>query len=326
MSNIPAEFDEIRPYSPEELPQVFEELIADPNFQKIIHYIFPSAPFEVIANKMRQCKTSFEFQKAFSYNLIKDIEQKCSKGVTINCKVLGDDKQQKFTFISNHRDIILDSGFLSVLLLDEGRNTVEIAIGDNLLIYPWIKKLVRINKSFIVQRALSMRQMLDSSIHLSKYMHYTIAEKNQSIWIAQREGRAKDSDDKTQDSVLKMFCLGAPEELVKRPGITPGEAVIEALKDLHIAPLTISYEYDPCDYLKAEEFQMKRDNPEFKKSKQDDLSNMKIGIFGKKGHIHYETAPCINEWLDELADMPRTELYREIAQRINMEIHRRYML
>src|SRR5574344_53312 len=315
MSNIPAEFDEIRPYSPEELPQVFEELIADPNFQKIIHYIFPSAPFEVIANKMRQCKTSFEFQKAFSYNLIKDIEQKCSKGVTINCKVLGDDKQQKFTFISNHRDIILDSGFLSVLLLDEGRNTVEIAIGDNLLIYPWIKKLVRINKSFIVQRALTMRQMLESSARLSRYMHYDIQEKHENIWIAQREGRAKDSNDRTQDSILKMMTMGGEGNIIDR------------LVGLHIVPLAISYEYDPCDYLKAKEFQLKRDIPDYKKTTADDLLNMQTGLMGYKGFVHFQTDECLDTKLMQLdIKQPKQELFTQISALIDKGIHKNYKI
>ena len=118
------------------------------------------------------------------------------------------DKSAAYTYISNHRDIILDSGFLSILLVDQGMDTVEIAIGDNLLVYPWIKKFVRVNKSFIVLRALTMRQMLEASARMSRYMHYTISEKKQSIWIAQREGRAKDSNDRTQDSVLKMLAIG----------------------------------------------------------------------------------------------------------------------
>ena len=161
------------------------------------------------------------------------------------------DKTKSYTYISNHRDIILDSGFLSVMLVDQGGDTVEIAIGDNLLIYPWIKRLVRINKSFIVQRGLPMRLMLESSARMSRYMHYTISQKKQSIWIAQREGRAKDSDDRTQDSVLKMLAIGGEGD------------VLDRLMEMNIAPLSISYEFDPCDFLKAWEFQLKRDHPDY---------------------------------------------------------------
>ena len=183
------EFDEIRPYLDEELPQIYEELLADEMFRHVVAAVMPGVPFEAIAATMRLCKTKFAFQKAFCYPLIKQIMAAHTQGVTLDRSALTD-KDAAYTYVSNHRDIILDSGFLSVLLADEGTDTVEIAIGDNLLIYPWIKKLVRINKSFIVQRALTMRQMLESSARMSRYMHFTIGQKQQSIWIAQREGRA----------------------------------------------------------------------------------------------------------------------------------------
>jgi hypothetical protein len=192
--------------------------------------------------------------------------------------------------------------------------TCEIAIGDNLLIYPWIKTLVKLNKAFTVKRGLSPRELMESSQRMSRYMHHAIQEKRENIWIAQREGRAKDSSDHTQESLLKMFAMA-------------GEgSVIDRLKELCLVPLSISYEYDPCDYLKAQEFQQKRDNPSFKKSKQDDLDNMKIGIFGKKGRIHYEAMPCINTWLDELSELPKTEIFSEIARRIDQQIHAGYSL
>lgn len=313
MSNIPAEFDEIRPYSPEELPQVYEELIADPAFRGVVKSLFTTVPFEAIAAQMRQCKTNLDFQKAFSYKLIKDIEKKTTQGVTMNCDAIGDDMQRNFTFISNHRDIILDSGFLSVHLVDAGRDTVEIAIGDNLLIFPWIKKVVRINKSFIVQRALTMRQMLESSLRLSKYMHYAIAEKHENVWIAQREGRAKDSNDRTQDSILKMMSMAGTGSIKER------------LKSLNITPLAISYEYDPCDYLKAKEFQQKRDNSEFKKSTADDLLNMKTGLFGYKGHVHLQMDDCLSEKLDLVNDnLSKQETFTQISNLIDTGIFKNY--
>lgn len=183
------------------------------------------------------------------------------------------------------------------------------------------------NKAFTVRRGLTTHEMMRSSVLMSQYIHFAVNGKQENVWIAQREGRAKDSDDRTQDSVLKMFCLGAPEEIVKRPGLTPGGSVVEALKDLYITPLTISYEYDPCDYLKAEEFQFKRDVPGWKKSKQDDLNNMKTGILGKKGRVHYELAPCINAWLSTIdTDLPKKEVFRIVAEHIDHEIHSRYRL
>lgn len=307
------EFDEIRPYHDEELPGVYEELIADPAFRQVAMAAFPGVPFEMLAAKMRSCRTKLEFQKAFGYVILKKIMQEASDGVTLDNELA--DKTGAYTYISNHRDIILDSGFLSVLLVDHGGDTVEIAIGDNLLIYPWIKKLVRINKSFIVQRGLSMRQMLESSARMSRYMHYTIGEKRQSIWIAQREGRAKDSDDRTQDSVLKMLAIGGEGDVVDR------------LMQMNIVPLSISYEFDPCDFLKAWEFQLKRDHPDYKKSTADDLKNMQTGLLGYKGRVHFHIAPCINDRLAVMdRKMPRQELFSHVSALIDREIHRGYRL
>ena len=312
--NANVEFDEIRPYHDEELPQIYEELIADAAFREAVSTVMPGVPFEQIARQMRACKTKQEFQRAFSYNLIQNIIKEATDGVTLNHTALPDEGKN-FTYISNHRDIILDSGFLSVLLADIGLDTPEIAIGDNLLIYPWIKKLVRINKSFIVQRGLSMRQMLESSMRLSAYMHFAINRKKQSIWIAQREGRAKNSDDRTQDSVLKMLAMG-------------GEgSVIDRLIEMNIAPTALSYEYDPCDYLKAWEFQLKRDNPEYKKSTADDLLNMKTGLFGYKGRVHFQTGTCINDELCRMdSTLPKTELFARISALIDKRIHSNYRI
>ena len=308
---IPAEYDEIRPYLPEELPQVFEELIADPEFQAAMGYAFQGMPFEQIAAAMRASKTNLEFQKALVYPFIKGVIQKLSSGITMSY----DNKEHmaKSLCISNHRDIIMDSAFLCIVFVETVGNTVEIAIGDNLLIRPWIKKLVRVNRSFIVQRSASIREMLASSKRLSSYIHHTITERNQPIWIAQREGRAKDSNDRTQEGLIKMFSMYS------------GGDIIDALKVLNIAPTTISYEYDPCDYLKAKEFQQKRDNPEWKKSPMDDLINMKAGMFGYKGGIHYHIADCINEEIDAIdRSLGKNEKTAAVARIIDKHIHSNY--
>ena len=311
--NIPAEFNEIRPYTPEELPQIYEELIADPVFRTVVESVMPGVPFEGLAMKMRQCKTNLEFQKAFFYGLLWDLVKKTANGLTFDCSALSD-LTRNYTFISNHRDIILDSAFLSILLIDKGMTTVEIAIGDNLLIYPWIKKLVRVNKSFIVQRALSMRQMLESSARMSRYIHFAVTQKQENVWIAQREGRAKDSNDRTQDSVLKMLAMGEEGDIIDR------------LKELHIVPAALSYEYDPCDFLKAKEMQQKRDSETFKKSQADDLTNMQTGIFGYKGLVHFQTGPCINEELEALRGLPKTEVFTQVSTLIDKHIHCNYRL
>lgn len=311
---VPDEFDEIRPYGPEDLPDAYERLIVDPQFRTMVGYIFPHVPYDDAVAEMRKCKTNLEFQKAFCYKFLANLLATVSKGADMDVSDI--DTNRRYTFLSNHRDIVLDSGFLSKLLLDSGfTTTCEIAIGDNLLVMPWIKDLVRINKSFIVQRSASMRQMLMASKRLSEYMHFAISEKNENIWIAQREGRAKDSDDRTQSSILKMMAMGGQGN------------VIERIEQLHIVPLCISYEFDPCDFLKAKEFQQKRDIPEFKKSQEDDVISMKTGVMGYKGHIHYHCAPCLDDFLHHLdPDMPKTEMFDTIAHHIDHEIHRNYRL
>ena len=308
---FPAEYDEIRPYSPEELPQIFEELIADPEFKAVIAHAFKDVPFEHIAMAMRASKSNLEFQKALVYPFVKSVIKKLSSGLTISYE--NKEHMAHSLCISNHRDIIMDSAFLCIVFADTVDNTVEIAIGDNLLIRPWIKKLVRVNRSFIVQRSAGIREMLASSKRLSSYMHYTITERKQPIWLAQREGRAKDSNDRTQEGLIKMLSMYSRED------------IIDALKVLNIAPTTISYEYDPCDFLKAKEFQQKRDNPEWKKAPQDDLINMQTGMFGYKGGIHYHIADCINDEIDAIdRTLGKNEKTAAVARIIDRHIHKNY--
>lgn len=307
-------YDSIRPFAPEELPEVFDRLVQNEQFCQVLAYLYPGVPVEAIRQKMHQCKSNLEFQKAFCYEFLKNLLAKASLGCDADFSNL--DLRNRYTFISNHRDIVLDSALLHVMLFDAGCDTTtEIAIGDNLLKLPWVKDIVRLNKSFIVQRSLPMRQMLAASKLLAEYMHFVIAEKNDNVWIAQREGRAKDSNDRTAEAILKMMTMG-------------GEGSIkERLLSLHLVPLAISYEYDPCDFLKAQEFQLRRDVADWKKGPMDDVVSMQTGIMGYKGHIHYHAAPCIDEWLRALPDdMPKTEFYTAVAEHLDHEIWRGYRL
>lgn len=304
-------FDDIRPYGPGEVRPAVESLLHDRQFMTMLRGFIP-LPKPLIRFIIRALfigvDTPLDFQLRYMKHVVRYVLRKCSDGCTFSGHPLPA-KSQHHTFVSNHRDIVLDSAILDLKLVEAKYDTtVEIAIGDNLLIYPWIRTLVKINKAFTVKRGLSPRQLLESSMLMSRYIHHAVKEKGENIWIAQREGRAKDSDDRTQDSVLKMLSYGGD------------------LADLNIVPLTISYEYDPCDYLKAKEFQLKRDNPAYKKTKQDDLENMKTGIMGYKGRIHYECAPCINMWLDDLRTLPKTEFFGEVAKRMDKEIHAGYKL
>lgn len=316
---IPAEFDEIRPYDTGEVQQAFNELLADRQFSTMLRGIVPWLPKSLRNAVLKMAfigvKSPLDFQKRFMKPIVRHIIRKHTDGCTFDDNCLPRDFSLRYTFVSNHRDIVLDSALLDVMLVEAGYpTTVEIGIGDNLLIYPWIKRLVRMNKAFTVRRGLTPKEMLRSSQIMSRYIHYAVTQKHENIWIAQREGRAKDSDDRTQDSVLKMLAMG-------------GEGKpIDSLREINIVPLTISYEFDPCDYLKAQEFQQKRDNPAFKKSRQDDLDNMKTGIFGYKGRVHYHCAAPINTWIDELDTLPKTEFFAALSKRIDRELHANYRL
>ncbi|NLA63019.1 MAG: acyltransferase [Bacteroidales bacterium] len=279
------EFDDIRPLHDSEVKEAIEFLLNDKMFRAAIEPVILPVTWDDFSKQMRGFNSIYDFQKNVIYNLIlKFIKNNVDKLELLNPREI--DLDESHTYISNHRDIILDAGLLNISLEEQGYSTTEIAIGDNLLIYPWITTLVRLNKSFIVKRDIPVRQILEASQHLSEYMHKTIAEKKQSIWIAQREGRAKDSNDRTQASMLKMLTL------------TDRKNPIESLKKLDIVPLSISYEYDPCDFLKAQEFQLKRDFEDYKKSKQDDLINMLTGIQGYKGNVCFRFCKPLNEKID----------------------------
>ncbi len=308
----PFNFDDIRTLYDSEVPETIDQLINDPHFQRAAEPLVQPLTWEKFAAAMKNCETKEQFQR----NIIYPTVTKIIKETTSELKGFEWDNIENgtsYVYISNHRDIVLDAGFLNMLFFDKHIPTTEIAIGDNLLIYPWIEKLVKLNKSFIVKRGVSVRQMLEESKKLSLYIHDTVENRNQSVWISQREGRAKDSNDKTQTGLLKMLTLADSSN------------PMEALKRLRILPIAISYEFDPCDYLKAKEFQLKRDNADYKKSQADDIENMITGIMGYKGRVHFKFGECINEKLDQLApNLGRNELLDAVADIIDKEIYRNY--
>ena len=283
------DFDDIRPFLPEELPGIFQQLLSDPEFKGVLQTVYKDVPLEPVAQLMLSCKSSEEFQIKMVKPMLDQLLANASKGLTSDYSAL--DNSKHYTFISNHRDIVLDSAQLSYLLIKGGRDACEIAIGNNLLIYDWITKLVRMNKSFIVKRNLGRIQTLTAAVQLSGYMHFAVQQKHASLWIAQREGRCKDSNDRTQESLIKMLAYGNRDK-----------SFIESLKELNIAPISISYEYDPNDFLKAKEFLCKSKNPNWRKAPEDDLISMKTGIVGHKGEVHYAFTPCINEELDKIPE------------------------
>lgn len=310
----PAEFDAIRAYEDRDLGATIKTLFADEAFRSVLQSLFPNQSLPLLEKQLSSYTSILEFQKNFIHGLVTQLIQKTGNGLTLDISALTN-KGLPYTYISNHRDIILDSALLDILLIDaEFPQTVEIAIGDNLLVYPWIKHLVRLNKAFIVQRSLSLREMLVASKLMSRYMHFVITQKKNPIWIAQREGRAKDGNDRTQEAVLKMIAMGGEGTATER------------LMAMHIVPLSISYEFDPCDFLKAKEFQMKRDNPAYKKTRADDLVNMQTGLFGYKGRVHYACAPCIDDWIATRKGLSNAEFFAATARRLDEEIYRNYRL
>ncbi|MDP4238060.1 MAG: 1-acyl-sn-glycerol-3-phosphate acyltransferase [Bacteroidota bacterium] len=308
------DFEEIRCYKNEEVHDVLERLSSEKQFMKVLSTVYPLLPKEFIKQRLMGFQSSYAFQKEMVYPFLQYLEANMTLGIKLNGleKI---DISKSYLYISNHRDIILDSAFLCGKFIERNMDTVQIAIGDNLLIYPWIKDLVRVNKSFIVKRGLSARQILESSKCLSAYIAHVI-DGNQSIWLAQREGRAKDSNDRTQESLLKMLNMFGTGSF------------IENLTKLNICPLSISYEYDPCDFLKAKEMQQRRDDVGFKKNPQDDLLNMKTGVMGYKGKVVYEITGDISNELKIIATETsnRNEQITLVAELIDKRIHANYTI
>jgi 1-acyl-sn-glycerol-3-phosphate acyltransferase len=308
-------FDEIRPYNNDEVHDAIELLASSDGLKNAMRYIKPDLNWEQFVMTMRMCKTKKQFKEILAYQAVMDIAKKTTFSLTISGRSrIPEDKP--CTFISNHRDIVLDAAFLNALLLDIGHGMTQIAIGDNLLIHPWIDAVVRLNNCFIVKRDISVRQLLKSSMQLSAYIHHTIKDSKESLWIAQREGRAKDSNDLTQTSVLKMLNMAGEYK----------DNALENLMSLNIVPIAISYEYDPCNYLKAKEFQQKRDNPDFVKSKRDDLFNMETGMLENKGRVHFTIGSPINDKLALLTDknLDKNAMIAAIAGIIDREIYKHY--
>ena len=308
------DFDDIRPLYDEEVHEVMTTLVEEPAVTHFLKYIAPEVPVQDLTQTMLGMQTKREFQQKIVAPFLMKLAQKTTQSLEIS-GVEALSLQDSYTYISNHRDIILDAAFLNILLFAKGHDTAEVAIGDNLLIYPWIRNLVRMNKSFIVKRDMPVRQLLEASRRLSTYIHFALKIKGQSVWISQREGRSKDSTDRTQEGLIKMLAMGGGKDLLR------------SLRSLNFAPVSISYEYDPCDYLKAKEFQQKRDDASFKKTKQDDMLNMETGLVGYKGNVHFHvSADFVSTLVDLPADMEKGAIITTMAARIDREIHRNMTL
>jgi hypothetical protein len=316
-TDIPAEFEKMRSLEDDEVRGAVLSLLDDPAFVKIVKGMIKGVPIWVHKLYTRRFKTVNSFQLGMICPFLNRILKKATTGFTNDFSALPGGRED-FIYLSNHRDIVLDSAYLDyILIVLNGKKSVEIGIGNNLLIHPWIETLVRLNRSFVVNRSATAAELLESSKQLSRYIRFVIEEKKSPVWLAQREGRAKDSDDRTQKSVLKMLAMSGSDDM----------SLSEKLQSLHICPLTISYEYDPCDWLKAAEFQLKRDNPDYVKSEQADLDNMKTGIFGFKGHLHYQVSAPIDKEIAALdSAVPRNQFLDQVAKIIDRHIFEGYRI
>lgn len=308
------DFSDIAPYGQEEFKEKMAHLVNEEGFEHAVRYVMPDVDYPEFVKLLLSVKDGNEFQSKVMRSFLEMLVKRTTSGIT--CGGLDNiSHDQRYTFMSNHRDIVLDASFLNYCFLTNDFPTSEVAIGNNLLIYDWITDLVKLNKSFIVKRNLKITQALVAARQLSAYIHYCINQKHESLWIAQREGRAKDSNDITQESLIKMI------------GLEGGETLLENIISANIIPVAISYEYDPNDYLKATEFLLKRLDPAFKKSPHDDLLSMETGLLQPKGRVHFQIGRGINDILTKLpADTDKAEILKNVCSAIDCEIHSNYKI
>jgi len=309
-------FDDIRPYRNDEFSTILSRLLNDPAFNNVLKNLYPEeALLEQMKTGLRMTNSIEVFQDKFVVPLVNRILVASSHGLTMNgLEEL--DKNTRYLFISNHRDIILDVALMNVEMHASGFRSTEIAIGSNLLVYPWINDLVRINRSFIVKRNIPVKEMLVSSRHLSSYIRQMITKGGDSVWIAQREGRAKDGNDVTQPALLKMLNM------------SNGNGFFEGFKELRIVPMAISYEIEPCGNEKVAELKKRQSDPNFQKTEKDDMMSMVSGLSNQKGRIHIQFGKQIDEEiLLQIAKEPLiNERLKLLAEKIDKEIYRNYRL
>lgn len=310
---LPAEFLDIAPYDDAQYREKIAQLVKEPGFEHAVRYVLPDVDYPEFTSKLLKVTNQNDFQEYVMGPFLELLVKTTTSG--LSCDGLSNVKDGKnYTFITNHRDIVLDASFLNLCFIRAKMPITQVAIGNNLLIYDWITDLVKLNRSFIVKRNNALTEALQAARHLSAYIHYVINERHESVWIAQREGRAKDSNDVTQESLIKML------------GLEPEKATKSNILGINLMPVAISYEYDPNDYLKAREFLLKRRDPDFKKSKRDDLFSMETGIMKFKGRVHMRIAKCINDELEAFPGEGRLDVVRETCRLIDRAIHCGYKI
>lgn len=308
-------FDDIRPFDDSEVKHYLGLLLEDENFENILKFVFKDqSKVDQAKFAIANIQTVKDLQLKFMYKLIEDLILKKSTDGLSSSGLDRLDKNTSYLFISNHRDIILDSAIMNFLIVLEGMNTTEIAIGNNLLIEKWIEYAVKLNRAFVVRRNLPVRELLMASKKLSEYIRRDITLKNTSVWIAQREGRTKDGNDKTQLALLKMLNLSNTKE------------VCEGFKELKIVPLSISYEIEPCGLSKVAEL-YKKQTEGFEKTQEDDLRSMGEGLIRPKGRVHFGFGEPINARLEQIGnDEPIQNQIEKVAEIIDDQIYNNFKL
>lgn len=310
-----SKFDHIRPYLDTEVHDALKTHAKHPMFKVLLQFTFPDKSVREIKEIIDGCHSIRDFQTKVIYHSVQNLLAKSSEGFsTSGFDAL--EKEQPYLFISNHRDIVLDTSLLNVALLDHGLISTASAIGDNLVQKDFLMALSKLNRNFLVLRGQSPRQMLQSSKTLSEYMKYLLSQ-NRSVWVAQREGRTKDGHDFTQQGLLKMITM-AKGSL----------SLMEYMKQLHIAPVAISYEYDPTDILKIPELVAKEENLPYVKTPNEDFNSILKGALGNKKHIHIscsELAPELFDRIDAEEQSDNDKLQR-VALEIDKAIYKNYKL
>ena len=308
------DYDDIRPYNDNETPGKIRLLLADPAFLEVLKVLFPEPRSEEKVRKLlMEVKTIEQLQASFVYQFVENIINNTTKGVTTS-GLENLDKKKAYLFISNHRDIILDSAFLNYVIHQNGMNTTQIAIGDNLLIFEWITHIVKLNRAFVVKRNIAARELLEASKKLSSYIRSSLIDRNISVWLAQREGRTKDGNDLTQIALLKMLNLSNNKRLA------------EGFGELTIIPLSISYEIEPCGISKVAEL-IRKHTDGYQKTPADDLKSMASGLTNLKGRVHFSFGrPLMKSFLEQIDQLPLNDFMQQLARRIDHRIHQYYKL
>ena len=307
-------FDDIRPYRDEEIPAAMQRIASNRSFPLVAQFVYPELTVEEAAEQVRGYKTIYDFQRG----AMVPMNQQVIEGTITEFTLGGAEKldpSKRYLYVSNHRDIVLDSCILMYALHLEGHDTGEITFGSNLMQGELVVDIGKSNKMFRVDRGRNPRELYTTSVHLSEYIRYAITEKHQSVWIAQRNGRTKDGIDRTDQGVIKMFGMSGPKDRV------------DALDELNIVPVSVSYEWESCDILKALELYESRNGDPYIKKPGEDLNSILTGIMQDKGRVHFQICdPLRREELEALSDVPNVQFHREVAQILDRRICSNYRL